>query len=158
MEFLETNQISEWATNRGLAPETNLETVLRESETRSRGTYAEGRRSGREPAAAADLLAQLGPRDECLVWIRGWGIWSSGEDWPEFYAWRGASGERRSLEKAPGHRFEGGEEELLTQLLTLIMQNAWDADVVCATRGRMNGVFARISHDEWYEIQAMTGS
>ena len=93
-----------------------------------------------------------------MVWIRGWGIWPSGEDWPEFYAWRGARGERRSLEKAPGHRFDRGEENLLTELLTLVMQNAWDAEVVCAISGRMKGVFGRVSHDEWYEMRAPSES
>jgi hypothetical protein len=87
------------------------------------------------------------------VWIRSWGVWPSGENWPQFYAWRGALGERRSLDTAPGHCFERGEDQLLVQLLTLIMQNAWDADVLCARAGRADEVFARISHDEWYEIR-----
>jgi hypothetical protein len=52
--------------------------------------------------------------DECLVWVTAWGIWGSGEDWPAFYAWRGAQNEQRSLEKAPGHRFVPEEIEKLT--------------------------------------------
>ena len=157
MEFFEANQISEWAADLGLPHGENFEGRLPEFETRHSGTYAEGRRSGREAVAAADLLARLGPWDECLVWIRTWGIWPSGEDWPEFYAWRGALGERRSLDKAPGHRFERGEARELTELLTLVMENAWDADVLCALSGRISGVFGHISHDEWYEIRESAG-
>jgi hypothetical protein len=64
-------------------------------------------------------------------------VWPSSEDWPAFYAWRGALGERRSLEKAPAHRFVSGEVELLGELLTLAMENAWDADVARWTAGRI---------------------
>jgi hypothetical protein len=56
--------------------------------------------------AAHDLIDSLGKWDEYLAWITLWGVWPSGEDWPEFYAWRGALGERRSLDIAPGHRFD----------------------------------------------------
>jgi hypothetical protein len=79
-------------------------------------------------------------------------VWPSGEDWPQFYAWRGALGERRSLEKAPGHRFDPGETLLLAALLKVIMENAWDADVLCSVRGRADKLRARISHDEWFEL------
>ena len=37
-------------------------------------------------------------------------------------------------------------------LLTLVMENAWDADVLCSVRGRADKVRARISHDEWFEL------
>ena len=70
----------------------------------------------------------------------------------DFYQWRGARGERRSLRIAPGHRFDAGEETLLKELITLIMQNAWDAEVLCARDGRADGLRGRISHNEWYEI------
>lgn len=153
MEFLEDNQIAEWASERALPRGPGLEVVLPAFETRYRSTYADGRRSGREALSAADLVARLEAWDECLVWIRSWGIWASGEDWPEFYAWRGGLGERRSLEKAPGHLFERDEGQPLVELLTLVMQNAWDADVLCARAGRADRAFARISHDEWYEIR-----
>jgi hypothetical protein len=116
--------------------------------------YAEGRRSGREAAAARDLVRALGEWDECLAWIRLWGVWPSGEDWPAFYAWRGARGERRALDKAPGHRFDRHERSLLVELITLIMENAWDADVLCCRQGRVQGSRAKISHDEWYQIVA----
>lgn len=95
--------------------------------------YAHGRRSGLEAAAARDLVAALGTWDECLVWITLWGVWGSGEDWPEYYAWRGSLGERRSLDVAPGHRFDRDEVALLTQLLELVW---FDADPVGRARRR----------------------
>jgi hypothetical protein len=152
VEFLEDNQICQWAEERGLLYAERFELRLPELPSMYRATYADGRRSGREGTAAEDLVARLGPWDECLVRIRAWGVWPSGEDWPRFYAWRGALGERRSLETAPGHRFDPGETVLLAALFKLIMENAWDADILCSVRGRADKVRARISHDEWFEV------
>jgi hypothetical protein len=151
MEFLEENQICEWAAERGL-PRGEDSVVLPSLSSRGRKPYARGGRSGREGAAAGDLVAGLGSWDECLVWVRLWSVWPSSEDWPRFYAWRGGLGERRSLRVAPGHRFESGEAALLTELLTLIMENAWDTDVLCSRSGRADGLRGRICHDEWCEI------
>ena len=116
--------------------------------------YAHGPGSGREGTAAAELVTGLGSWEECLVWITGWGVWPSGENWPQFYAWRGTFAEPRSLDIAPGHRFGRDEAARLTELLTLIMANAWDADVLCSRQGRADGLRGRISHDEWYELLA----
>ena len=152
MDFLEDNQICEWSEDHGLHRGERFDVHLPQLPSRHRVAYANGRRSGREEAAAEELIAGLGSWDECLVWIRLWGVWPSGEDWPQFYAWRGGLGERRSLETAPGHRFDRDETLLLAALLTLIMENAWDADVLCSVRGRADKVRAKISHDEWFEL------
>jgi len=152
MEFLENNEICQWAEQHGLQLGEDFEVRLPDLESRSWKSYAEGRRSGREEAAANELIAGLGSWDECLVWITQWGVWPSGEDWPQFYAWRGNQGERRSLNKAPGHRFTRAESLLLAELLKLIMENAWDAHVLCSRGGRADGLRGKISHDEWYEL------
>lgn len=152
MEFLEDNQICEWAAERGLERGEGFDVLLPDLASGGRNLYARGGRSGREREVAVELVRSLAPSDEWLVWIRHWGVWPSSEDWPHFYAWRGRLGERRSLEQAPGHRFDSGESELLAELLTLIMENAWDADILCARSGRADGLRGRISHDEWYEV------
>jgi hypothetical protein len=152
MEFLEANQIVQWAEERGLARGDGFEVRLPDLPSLYRREYANGRRSGQERAATDDFIGHLGTWDECVVWIRSWGVWPSGEDWPQFYAWRGAFGERRSVETAPGHRFNRGDGARLAELVTLIMENAWDADVLCSRGGRADGTRGRISHDEWYEI------
>ena len=152
MEFLEGNQICAWAEERGLRRGDGLTVHLPDLESRPAKVYAQGRRSGLEAVAARDLIAGLGTWDECLVWITLWGVWRSSEDWPEFYAWRGSLGERRSIDVAPGHRFDYGERHLLAQLLELVMKNAWDADVFCARHGRADQIRAKISHDEWYQL------
>ena len=152
MDFLEDNQICAWAAERALPRGEGFDVPLPDLPSKYRAEYANGRRSGREGLAAEDLVARLGRWDECLVWIKLWGVWASGEDWPQYYAWRGGLGERRSLETAPGHRFDWGESLLLVALLTLIMENAWDADVLCSVRGRADKVRATISHDEWFEL------
>jgi hypothetical protein len=52
----------------------------------------------------------------------------------------------------PGTSIRRGETALLAALLKLIMENAWDADVLCSVRGRADKVRATISHDEWFEV------
>ncbi len=152
MDFLEDNEICEWAKERGLPCGAGFKLQLPELESQPRKDYANGHRSGREGAAARDLNASLGSWDECLVCITAWGVWPSGEDWPQFYAWRGARGERRSLDVAPGHRFDSGEFDLLAELLELIMTNAWDAHILCSRNGRADRLRGMICHDEWYQI------
>lgn len=149
MEFLETNQIGAWAEARGLTSGERGELCLPECPVIHHGFYAHGRRSGEEMAAATDLVKRLGEWDECLVNITLWNVWPSSEDWPAFYAWRAARGERRSLNIAPGQLFIQGEGELLTALLMLIMENAWDAGVCPSWRGQATSLYARVSHDEW---------
>lgn len=152
MEFLEDSQICEWAEERGLHCEDGVAGQLRDLESHPPKAYAQGSRSGREADAAAELVAALGEWDECLVWITLWGVWPSSEDWPEFYAWRGSRGERRSLRKAPGHLFDRSELTALAHLVELVMKNAWDADILCSRGGRADRVRARVSHDEWYQV------
>lgn len=153
MDILEDNDIRTWAQERGIPsnPDT-LDVQLPKLPSRYVRSYARGSRSGHERRAAEDLVITLNDWDECLVWITGWGVWPSGENWPQFYAWRGAQNERRSLDVAAGHRFDRNETELLTQLLTLIMENAWDAEILCSRDRTATLVRARISHDEWYEL------
>jgi len=156
VEFLESIEICQWANARGVRCDAHADADLRvqlpELEPGAVIAYAAGRRSGREAAAARDLVRGLGEWDECLAWIRVWGVWPSREDWPAFYAWRGARGEHRSLDEAPGHRFDRHDRPLLIELVTLVMENAWDADVLCCRQGRADRLRATISHDEWYQL------
>jgi len=152
MEFFEEDSICVWAEERGLARGAGFEVRLPDWPIVYQGAYASGSRSGHERAAAEGLVRALDPWDECLVWITGWGVYPSGEDWPTFYAWRGAKDERRSLEIAPGHRLDRDEAELLTELLTLIMENAWDAEILGARGASAVVVRGYICHDEWFEV------
>ena len=152
MDFLEENQICARAEERGVRRGDGFAVQLPVLEPHPPKPYAQGKRSGHEADATRELLDALGQWDECLVWITDWGVWASGEDWPEFYAWRGAHGERRSLDTAPGHRFDAEDVGLLVQLLELVMKNAWDADILCSQAGSADRVRAKISHDEWYQV------
>ena len=154
MRILDDCQVCQWAEERRLRCGTDSAVQLPQLESRDRKAYADGRRSGREAEAARDLIESLGEWDECLVRITSWGVWPSGEDWPEFYAWRGSLGERRSLDMARGHLFDASEIQLLTDLAALIMKNAWDADVLPSRNGTADGLRGKISHDEWYEVLA----
>jgi hypothetical protein len=152
MEFLEKNQICEWSEQRGLLVGDDFAVQLPQLEPHPPKAYAHGQQSGFDGAAARTLITNLGKWDECLVWITLWGVWPTGEDWPEFYAWRGSLGERRALNVSPGHRFDYSETSLAAQLAELVMKNAWDADILCSRNGRADGVRGKISHDEWYQV------
>ena len=116
--------------------------------------YAEGERSGREPAVAAAAIRALGAWHECLVWITEVGVWESSEDWPRFYAWRGAQAEKRSVEAAPGHLFRVGEAAELQELLTQVLENGWDATVLPASDGVVLNRRIVASHDEWIDVRS----
>jgi hypothetical protein len=154
MQCFENCQIYWWAKEHGLRCGDGFEVQLPDLPVLSHRPCANGRRSGAEGTAAEDLLQQIGTWDECLVLVAEWGVWPSGEDWPGFYSWRGALGERRSLNVAPGHHFDSNERELLVHLLMLIMENAWDANILCSRGGLAGIVRAKISHDEYYEVLA----
>jgi hypothetical protein len=158
MDFLELNEICDWARNHALVTGDGFSVQLPVLPSRHYAAYAHGPRSGLEAASANDLVLALGAWDECVVWIRQWGIWGSGEDWPKFYGWRGAREERRSLENAPGHRFGPQESGSLVELLGLVMENAWDADVFCSVGGNAGRVRAHVSHDEWCEVFGASGA
>src|SRR5687768_15358387 len=98
VRFLELNEIWEWCAEHGVdvadrtvpAADSRLSHIARTQ-------YATGQRSGREGRVAAACVRALGEWDECLLWVTLTGVWSSSEDWPAYYAMRGARGERRSL-------------------------------------------------------------
>jgi hypothetical protein len=157
MRFLETNEIEEWCAERRLrlADDGALPDDPKLVHAK-RATYARGHRSGREWAVAAACVRALGRWDECLLWVRNWGIWPSSEDWPAYYALRGARGEQRSLEKAPGHLFAPAEEELVATFLTQVMQNGWDAELLPVASKAPATKRVHVSHDEWLEIRSTT--
>jgi hypothetical protein len=155
MRFIEIIEIEEWCGERGVTLTDDRALPDDPSLVHGkRATYARGHRSGREWAVAAACVQALGHWDECLVWVRSWGIWPSSEDWPTYYALRGANGERRSLEKAPGHLFTANEQELLATVLTQIMQNGWDAEVLPVHSKSPVTARVHISHDEWLELRS----
>jgi len=162
MEFLEHTLIWDWCRGASVAlngddPDSRGPITLADDPTltrRARELYADGQRSGREPAVAAAAVRALGMWDECLVWVTAWGVWPSGEDWPRFYAWRGAHGERRSLDATPGHLFRGEELTELEGMLTQVMENGWDATVLSSRDGMATDRRLVISHDEWIEVRS----
>ncbi len=155
MRFLALNELEEWYAEHGVALDNRGEirpgAALAYS---ARAVYAESGRSGREPELAAACAKALGDQGECLLWVRLWGVWPSSEDWPSYYAMRGACGERRSLEEAPGHLFAGSENDALVRFLTVVMENAWDADALAVDDEASVSASAFISHDGWIELSS----
>jgi hypothetical protein len=149
MEFLEDSQIHEWYAEHHLPLETNAAigaVIMR----RYFGQSAVP--PGQEADVAAAAIEALGQWEECLLWMRLWGVWPSSEDWPMYYAERGKQGERRSLQVAPGHLFKAGEQDLLLRFLRLVLVNAWEAEAFTTVGGTSNGRRLFVSHDEFVEF------
>jgi hypothetical protein len=121
---------------------------------RYRLVYAEGKRSGKEPALAEAAIVALGQWDEAVLWVSEWGIWPSSENWPRYYQARGERGERMSLAVKPGHWFAAAERSDLVLFLTLVLEQAWGGYVLVADAGHAVPRRLVISHDEWIELQA----
>jgi hypothetical protein len=146
MQFLEASQIDEWRVQHDallVEPAPRSTSVIM---TRAYGDAAEPR--GQEAEVAAAAIQELGNWDECLLVVKSWGIWPSSEDWPKYYAERGAHGERRSLDVAPGHLFARSEEPVFLRFLQIVLENAWDAEALPASGRRFNGRQLVVSHDE----------
>jgi hypothetical protein len=154
MHFIEINEIREWIEERAVIlasgdkfqiPETAL--VL----SKPFGQAVDPR--GQEEAVATACVESIGAWDECLLWVQEWGVWPSSENWPAYYQARGQQGELRSLDVAPGHLFNVSETPLLIRFLQLVLENAWEAQLVSLLQGQAMSR-ACVSHDEWVEVWA----
>lgn len=155
MKFLAINEVWEWCNENGIdlsEKGDSLSATPPELANRARKVYAPKRRSGLETAAAVEALRALGSWHECLLWVTGWGVWPSSEDWPSYYAKRGAAEERRSLNDAPGHLFDKGEHDLLLKYLVAVMENGWDGYLLCNGSVPQCSARVQISHDGWFEV------
>lgn len=94
------------------------------------------------------IEAALQPRQSCLVWVTGYGVYPSSENKHLLYRLRQSYGEARLLHEAPGHLcldFESGE---VVTLVYLSMLFGWDAHLIpIEGYGR-----AFIYHHEWIEM------
>jgi hypothetical protein len=91
----------------------------------------------------------LRPRDQCVMWVTGWGIWESSENWHLYYRLRQAYGDSRLLEDAPGHLFLPYERADLATFIQIGLMNGWDLHLLPA--GGQGRAFA--SHDGWVELE-----
>ena len=164
MNFLEHTLIWDWCRRHRIAldgdePGSRGPIRLADDPTldlRGRALYTDGKGFGRVPAIAASAMRALGAWDECLVWVTDWDVRTCDENWPRFYAWRAAHGEKRSLASAPGHLFRADEAAELEEMLTRMMEDGWDATVLPARDGVGSDRRLIISHDEWIAIRSRT--
>jgi hypothetical protein len=157
VRFIDLIEVWEWCEQHGVALEDRVNVAPDPSfATTHRVTYAAGSPSGRELLVARDLVSRLSGWDECLLWVVEWGIWESSEDWPAYYAARGAAGEKRSLQNAPGLLTVPPEEDELARFLAYAMENGWDAYVIPSRDGAATAQLVFSSHDEWAELRERT--
>jgi hypothetical protein len=90
----------------------------------------------------------LHPREKCLFWITGWGVWPSSENWHLYYKLRQTYHDQRLIDEAPGHYFLEYESDDLVSFIQIGLISGWDIHIIpSAGYGQ---VF--ISHDEWIEF------
>ena len=130
MRFAELNEICEWCAECGLVVGNSFDVTFPSYPYSAKLVYEVDGKPKLSSEAAGVCLVTLGAWDEVLVWITQWGIWSSSEDWPSFYSWRGSHGEKRDLQTAPGHLFTAGEAETLRELIEKVMIFGWDAHLI----------------------------
>jgi hypothetical protein len=94
------------------------------------------------------VASNLTYRDPALLWITGWGIWPSTENWHLYYRLRQSCADHRLLEEAPGHLFLGHESEDLASFLQLAMLNGWDGYLL----GHADYVSLQFDHHEYIEF------
>jgi len=82
------------------------------------------------------------------MFVAGWGIWPSSENWHLYYRLRQSYGDYRLLDDAPGHLFLNYEGQDLVSLLQVGIIGGWDIHLV-PSRGYGR---AFVSHDEWLEL------
>ena len=108
--------------------------------------------ANRDYSAAADAIAaSIGDFTEVILLflfcVTGDG-WSEGharrESWRRYRLWRAAKGDQRRLYNAPGHLFERGEGNDLSQVIAFALHLGWDA-LLGATPGRQ---LLLLSHDD----------
>ena len=157
MRFLESNEINEWCHDHAVPINDDWRPIPDSDLPEQRrvdlgGVYQRASSAWRE--AAAELLTQLGPWNECLLWVTTWGVWASSEDWPLYYALRGAHTERRALAKAPGHLFGSGEDQALLAFLSLAIGFGWDAHILPIPPTGERSIRVFLSHDEYADIHS----
>ena len=145
MQFL---SISEGSTTLGLGPVESFVAEVADQLVDSAGF--EIPTDSCRKSALAQLISKLAPsKPPVLLWVTGWGVWPSCENWDLFYGYRRSLGETRQLIDAPLHVFTSTDQPALASMVSLVLFFGWDAHVVSITGDFM----LTISHDEWFELQ-----
>jgi hypothetical protein len=155
MRFAHINEICEWCAEHGLEIDDPFQVTLPSFPHSQRLVFEVDGKPARASDAAAACIAAISDWDELLIWITLWDVWPSSEDWPDFYAWRGALGQKQSLSEIPGHIFRPDDLNLLRELFEKTMRNGWDARIICGTGDRADQLGAFISHDGYVDLFAL---
>lgn len=94
------------------------------------------------------LERALQPREACLLWVTGWGIWS--ENLHLYYHLRQSYGDTRLLDEAPGHLFLDYEGADLVSFLQVGIICGWDMHLIPF----VGYARAFVSHDEFVTFAA----
>jgi hypothetical protein len=113
------------------------------------GPYAIPHDSGAKTSIARELAGLLLRDSEIFLYISGWMIWPSAQNFDLFYGYRRSLGEERKLIDAQIHLFAPGEELTFTSILAMSLYFVWDVQIFDA----LGSILATFSHDEWMEFR-----
>lgn len=131
----------------------SLDTFVSELSNRLRqvgGPYSIPGDSGAKTALSRLFAYLLLRQSSVCIYVSGWMVWPSAENFDLFYGYRRSFGENRTLIEAPVHLFERSEEDAFVSILCMALYFVWDAWVF-DVEGK---ALVRISHDEWLEVRA----
>lgn len=114
------------------------------------GAYSIPSDSGRKTALSRLFAYLLLRKPNTCIYVSGWGVWSSSENFDLFYGYRRSYGENRTLMEAPVHLFEQSETDAFVSILSMAFYFIWDAWVF-DTEGK---TVVKLSHDEWFEVRS----
>jgi len=113
------------------------------------GPFAIPADSGRKTSIARHLADLLLQDSDVFIYIKGWMVWPSSENFDLFDGYRRSMGEHRPLWEAQVHLLAPGEQPAFVSILAMGLYFVWDVEVFDA-RGSMLLTF---SHDEWMELR-----
>lgn len=91
------------------------------------------------------VSTSLQPRARCLLWVTGWGIWPSSENWHLYYRLRESHGDRGAIQDTPAHLFLEHEADDEVTFIEAGILFGWDMYLLPSRRQGL--VF--VSHDEF---------
>ena len=112
-------------------------------------TYSIPGDSGAKCSLSKLLRDLLLPAAPVFIYVGGWGVWPSAENFDLFDGYRRSLGEHRSINLAPVHMFDQSDGSSFVSIMSLALYFLWDASVF-DERGTISVNF---SHDEWIETK-----
>jgi hypothetical protein len=110
------------------------------------------RQAAHEIHIARKITEWINPYDECILWIREYGIWPSHENWFLYERLRSSYGDTAKIAEAPLHVFYSTESNDLTTFLELALRFGWGGDIIYKPKIKPTPLYLRFNHHGWFFV------